>query len=557
MKRFTKSALVSTFIASIVGVSFGCGGGGFTPAEGSGGEGGHGGAAAEGGAGAEGGSGQGGDGTGGASGEGGAGGAPACDLGAAPKDTSCVITDDLGIFVENDGNDQAPGTQAAPVKTLQKAIDLAAAQGKRVYACGSQTFEQALAVPAGTEIYGGLDCKKDWAWQAAKATQITALADKVPVRLLGGDETTRLVDVSIQAADASVTGGSSIAVIAVAAKVELERATVTAGDAKAGAQGAAAGAAPAAGGPDGNAGSNMSCTSSGGPLAGALPVVNPMCPDSKSGAGGASAKLNLTIPKTMSDLGQPGSAGAPAMQGGGAGGLGQKAPPVLGGGQLACTPGQDGMDGMAGDAGPGGTGPGTLGADGYQGVAGETGGVGGVGQGGGGGGGGLGCTIGSDAFGDDSGGSGGAGGCGGASGAGGLPGGASIAFVSIDSDVRLVDCVLAAGAGGSGGSGGKAQPGGSGGLGGEGASGDPVMLAPHVNNTYGCDGGQGGAGGIGGAAGGGTGGHSVAMAYIGAAPTQVGTVALTHAAAGIGGDGSGGSKDNKGADGLAQPLLEF
>ena len=157
-------------------------------------------------------SGSGGDGgTGG--GEGGQGGSATCDPASTPSESSCVVTDALGIFVSADGDDMAAGTKQAPVRTLNKAMELAQTQDKRVYAC-AQTFSEAVTVPAGIEIYGGLSCETDWSWVEGKPTDITAAADQVPVvRLFAGDGKTILSDLRVTANDATLPGASSIAVI--------------------------------------------------------------------------------------------------------------------------------------------------------------------------------------------------------------------------------------------------------------------------------------------------------------------------------------------------------
>ena len=174
-------------IGFLCATAFGCGGGDFSPGDET--------SPAEPSSGAGGGGGDvepscGADGAGGEDkpGAGGQGGAPVapdgCDAQATPSEASCVLDDSLGVFVRTDGDDAAAGTKAAPLRTLAKAIQMAAAQQKRVYAC-SQTFTEALVVPGGVEIYGGLACTTDWSWKSGEVTRIEAPA-ALAVRIAGG-----------------------------------------------------------------------------------------------------------------------------------------------------------------------------------------------------------------------------------------------------------------------------------------------------------------------------------------------------------------------------------
>jgi hypothetical protein len=123
--------------------------------------------------------------------------------------------------------------------------------------------------------------------------------------------------------------------------------------------------------------------------------------------------------------------------------------------------------------------------------------------------------------------------------------------VLLDATVTLEDCIVSSSTAGNGGTAGAAQLGGPGGVGGSGSFDHPLY-----DLFYGCKGGNGGVGGIGGAAGGGAGGHSLAVAYQGAAPTKVGGT-FKHGAAGTGGLGSGNSLPLAGSDGIAAESQEF
>lgn len=419
-------------------------------------------------------------------GVGGAGGEPVpCDESKTPAEDACVLTDGLGVFVRTEGSDQNAGTKAEPVGTLGKAVELAAKRSpgkRRVYAC-AQDFDEAIVVPAGIELYGGLDCKTDWAAQKAKRTGIHGPADAVVVRLAAGDATTRLEDIEVVAADASVPGGSSIAVLVDGATVEIARSQIMAGAGAPGADGADAPTTPPTAAPSGASGIGACIVDTSTP--GAPAMDNPLCGASIGGQGGDGG---------ITAGGDAGN-GSPDIGGGlaGAGEL-QMGPWSCAGGFLMLRgDGFDGEDGAAGPAGLPATGLGTLSVEGYSGPSGTNGAPGLPAQGGGGGGGTKGGAT-CPGKGGASGGSGGAGGCGGAGGGGGSAGGASVALVSLQGAVVLTSTTLVAGSGGDGGRGGNAQPGGAGGSGGPGGA-APATL------TDACKGGTGGTGGKGGARG--------------------------------------------------------
>lgn len=117
--------------------------------------------------GASGSAGQGGSGDTGATGGGDAGGAGGtggtgglvCPEDPDPADG--YIRDECGIWVSHSLGDDinGKGTQAAPVHTIAKAIELAQSpsQPSRIYACG-EVFEEAVRLPKGITLFGGFDC---------------------------------------------------------------------------------------------------------------------------------------------------------------------------------------------------------------------------------------------------------------------------------------------------------------------------------------------------------------------------------------------------------------
>ena len=447
--------------------------------------------------------------------------------GCVPSDTMDPVENECGTFVSPMGNDDSnDGTKEKPYATLGKAIVAAGDDKKIVYACAQQ-FTEAVEVPGGIQIYGGLDCATDWKYVEGQKTTIASGAGLVPLRLLAGSGI-RLEDVALVAADAVEPGGSSIAAIADGATVDFERCDFTAGRGMPGSNGdPSPPAMPKAEG--GNLGGNA--CSDPTQVNGGLSKANPDCMDAVGGSGGIGVSAGN---------GGGGSPGSP--DGAANGGAGE--------GVAACMPGQPGTAGMPGEPGAAGTEPGALTSEGFAGANGGNGAPGTVAHGGGGGGGAKGgiiCTAALMPGAGASGGSGGPGGCGGLGGQGGKAGGASIALVTLDATVTLTDVTLTAVAGGKGGDGAAGQ---SGQAGGDGANGG--MASGFGTSKAGCRGGDGAEGGNGGQGGGGRGGHSISTAHRGAAPTPD-RVTYMRAAAGA----PGGAGGNPGAIGEATDVVSF
>ncbi|WP_437648197.1 PGRS family protein [Sorangium sp. So ce362] len=464
-----------------------------------------------------------------------------------PSEAKASVSDSCGVFVSASGNDDGAGTKAEPVKTLSKAIALAAKQESAVYACAEE-FKEAAEIPAGVSIFGGLDCANGWRWDGEeKKTTVAPTEEAIALKVMRGEGTARIEDVSVRAADAQEAGASSIAVLVDGAEAELVRCELIAGNGADGAEGEDAPSEVPAQASAGNAGTDA-CSdldTSGAPdetLPGGAQVESVCGGDALSigGEGGAGRVNN----GGGGQVGEPGALGAA--------GSGEPAA-----GDWSCAAGgtgQGGDNGPAGDSGLAASDLGALSSSGYAGVSGGAGKAGKPGQGGGGGGGAKGgaaiCAGGMRGAGA-SGGSGGPGGCGGLPGQGGGAGGASIALASVEGKVTLTDCVLKAGNGGKGGAGGDLQPGGLGGLGGVGGTGMGGSKAA-------CDGGKGGQGGNGGPGGGGLGGPSLAIAYRGEAVKQEGQTMLMPGTAGGGGPGgSANVLENAGAEGTAATEQAF
>ncbi|KYF61985.1 hypothetical protein BE11_43820 [Sorangium cellulosum] len=466
--------------------------------------------------------------------------------GCVPSEIDGAVDDTCGVFVASTGNDDNAGTRAEPVATLAEALRRAADKGTAAYAC-AEMFEEAIEVPVGIELFGGLDCANGWRWIGETAKTVVAPGEEaIALKVMQGEGPVRIEDVSVHAADAQAPGASSIAVVVDGAEAELVRCELIAGDGADGAEGEDAPSEVPVQASPGNAGTNA-CSdldTSGAPdeaLPGGAQVENACGGALSIGGEGGDGRVNNG---GSGQIGEPGGLGAA--------GAGEPAA-----GEWSCAAGgtgQGGDNGAPGEAGLAASGLGALSSSGYTGVSGGAGEAGKPGQGGGGGGGAKGGAAicrGGVAGAGASGGSGGPGGCGGLPGQGGGAGGASIALASAEAKVTLKDCVLKAGNGGKGGAGGDLQPGGAGGVGGVGG-----MGVGGSKNA--CAGGQGGQGGNGGPGGGGLGGPSLAIAYRGEVVKQEGQTTLTPGTAGAGGPGgSSNVAENAGAEGVAAEEQQF
>jgi hypothetical protein len=459
---------------------------------------------------------------------------PTCDITKSPSVEDCLIHEKYGVFVSPLGDDVAgSGTRAAPFATFAKALQVAAAQSLRVYACDEGTgFAEQLDVPDGVKIFGGFECI-DWTYATSRRAVVRAPAS--PALSVHQAATGVVIeDLEVNAPDASAPAASSVgAVIEGSANVVLRRMKIVAG--KGGEGNGGANGAMGLDGPEvaaAQAGSAAMCPAViGAQLGGSWPQAS-VC-GSRGGVGGtASAESDGSngAPGTPRDDVMP-----PDVDNGGPKG-------AVGGDGIAGSPG---IVGSAGSASPT---TGSFSGSGYSpalATSSATGGDGSVGQGGGGGGGSNAPAMCIGA----SGGAGGMGGCGGKGGTGGAGGGASVALLSWSSQLTLETCELVAKAGGQGGKGGN---GGAGGAGKEGASGGAAVSGDGGAQVgKGGRGGTGGTGGLGGPGAGGIGGPSYVLVYKGQAPVKT-SVTLTSGTGGLGGLG-GTSGTATGPVGIAGP----
>ncbi|WP_437572482.1 PGRS family protein [Sorangium sp. So ce542] len=484
------------------------------------------------------------------------------------------MDDSCGVFVSaRGGASNEAGTKAEPLSSLQEAVDLAKKKGApRVYACAGdgdgKDFNEAVEVPGGVTIYGGLDCNDGWKWVGdTKKTSLTAGKGEIPLMMSGLPGTVHIEDLHVVAQstaqqDQNGAGLSSIAALAHSTSVELVRCVLEAGVAASGADGAAHMGTAAQGAP-GEAGGDACSAGRDVDVRGGRMVTNECgtpgdAADDSWGGKGGNGSVNV------GDRGYDGRPILASMDGAENGGFGHN-------GLHDCAPGRPGnvldddTPGTAASGSPGAdsTGIGEISLNGYAGVSGGDGGRGSPGQGGGGGGGERGVTTVTDKryctagpLGEEqrragaAGGAGGAGGCGGKGGKGGRPGGSSIALISLYAALSFEDVTLKAANGGNGGNGGPGQQGGPGGEGGSGGKVPDGSLGLRPA----CDGGKGGTGGTGGNGGGGQGGHSLGIAFRGASPSTDGaTIELGNPGTG----GQGSAPSSSGAPGRASDTLEF
>src|SRR5580692_11179160 len=97
------------------------------------------------------------------------------------------VTEACGVFVSASAPAGGAGTRTSPYDTLQKAIDNAG--GKRVYACATMPFSEAVTISAGIELFGGFaDCTTDkgWTWTQAGRSELDGPADQVALTIAAG-----------------------------------------------------------------------------------------------------------------------------------------------------------------------------------------------------------------------------------------------------------------------------------------------------------------------------------------------------------------------------------
>ena len=439
---------------------------------------------------------------------------------------------DNGLFVATWGNDADPGTITKPLKTIQYAMQISPASGKRdVYVAGGN-YNGSLTVVQGVKIYGGYSdtftARDSMVHETVVHGDQFSTLTPAPLTALNikGTVGATIVDgFSFMAVNATEAGSSSYSVYLrdCANGLIVRRNVIVAGN-----------GAP---GVPGGAGTSGSGGQAGTPGLAAVATGSPYCPGGEILAGGAGA--SKACGGTTTSGGTGGASHCPTYEGGpqpeenglagsgvgaGLGGLAGWDGKIHHASCKMCTfpqdeivEGEDGFDGAPGQNGQAGLGcsqpGGQPGTQYWGGSSGQAAGAGLAGSGGGGGGSGGGGDSDTSKCYDvvgGSGGGGGSGGCAGTGGTGGSGGGGSfglfVVFTTTPASLPTVeDNLIVAGYGGAGGQGGT---GGSGGAGGAGAPGGAAGASDVYCTFGGGAGGYGGTGGHGGGGGGGCGGVS-------------------------------------------------
>lgn len=428
-----------------------------------------------------------------------------------------VLTDRFhSLFVSRTGNDTNPGTPAAPMRGIQKAIQRAAAQGAGAdLYIAEGTYPGSLTLANGVSLYGGFSAG---GWLRSPAVFPTIIFGDQQAVVGDGVSNLTIDGLVIQAADGIDTDAeedrSSYGVLLRGTEnVTIAGNVLWTGDGTRGKEGLSGwpgrdglpGAMGGAGNEDGTPPGDGGPGGLGWPYSG--------------GNGGTGGWED-------SDWGDWGIAGAGGTMGGTAGygtQPGWASPPGGAGGK--------GEGGAAGTHGAGGTELGTIHPTfGYLAADGGSGRPGGPG-GGGGGGGGSGASNGGIDGSGNGGSGGGGGGAGALGGAGGTGGGGAFGIMLIETTGTVIsNNVIHTGSGGSGGRGG---PGGAGGKGGTGGAAQMHDAGDEIG--AGGAGGDGGNGGNGGAGGGGGGGPSLGIVEAGTGTATLGSNTFTLGEPGAGG----------------------
>jgi hypothetical protein len=444
-----------------------------------------------------------------------AGGAP-CDgsscAGEAPPESVCLehlaarqLDDGCGVFTlwrawGMEGDDANPGTKAKPVRSIQRAIEIARTGRGRVFLClDTYGYPGPITLPSGVDLIGGYNCP-DWSSAGRVKTYLQGSLESGAIALTvvpaspgdtgAADGVSTILNMNIESENPIGLFVRSNTVVDIRGSRIQSSSGVPGQDGENALPGLA---------PDGANGNPGGDACSAATVAGGAAVTS-ACDGSITPIGGEGGD-------GYADGGADGSAGTPLPMpndlGSGAGGLGQR-------GAGSCTAGSTGRSGEAGADGAAGQGIGRISEAGWEGGKAGDGEQGTPGQGGGGGGGLRGgvAACGAASKGGAGGGSGGGGGCGGKGGQGGENGGPSIGILVLHAKVTVSDTEIETSFGGDGGDGGWGQQPGRPGSGGRGGA-DATQPSGR-----GCAGGDGGLGGRGGYGGGGRGGDAIGIAYL-------------------------------------------
>jgi hypothetical protein len=132
----------------------------------------------------------------------------ACDLSKEAKDSPACVSDGVGFFVDGTkGNDTASGTQAAPFRTIQKAVG-AIGNKTRVFVCGG-TYPESVRLPSRAKLYGGFTCDS-WVYDASIRVDV-APAAVGPALLVKNASDVTITDVFFRAQPGTALAKGSVA----------------------------------------------------------------------------------------------------------------------------------------------------------------------------------------------------------------------------------------------------------------------------------------------------------------------------------------------------------
>jgi len=442
---------------------------------------------------------------------------------AAPPPKADDVTEATAIFVAKHGDSTNPGTRKSPLVSIAAAIAKAKTDKKtRVFVCEG-TYEEALEIEAGISLVGGLDCSGD-AWKLTEKASVLASPSSPAIHAVSITKATRVDNFDVRAPDATGSSASSIGVLA----VDSNALTFAKGKISAGA---------ATKGDDGTEGMQLTpVVSFGGTGSAAAPTWGSgathapggfgtamVCNDPEGGGfvrhGGGngassgvyyrySTDVTWTVSSSPMSAGPGDQAGLSGANGtsGGVGAIGDTG--YLPANGTAGTSGQSGSNGRGGAA----RSPGTTQSGWWLGRSGA---------------------------------GGGAGGCPGLAGTEGKGGGGSFGVIAMSSPLRFEDMAITSAAGGAGGKG--------------------TLGSEPTNGTAGMDDGNGihnstagGRGGAAGISGNGSGGHSIGVAYHGAAPILTRSTPTPGAAgAGVDARSSNGKTIPASPAGIAEGVKEL
>jgi hypothetical protein len=459
------------------------------------------------------------------------------EIDLAGTDSNCDGVDGIRgaqLYVSPRGDDGNTGRFGSPVRSIRRAVSLAAGQPILV-ATGNYPEDGSMMFAglgsSSLALHGGYD-PMTWARTTTRSS-VQVGSDGAELHLEANAVISR---VEIEGQDATEDGASAYAMrVDGSSTLSLRDVRLHAGRGAAGLAGM-----------------------TGGNGATAAAGVNGIgCAGLDSGACTSSAANPAVLAGT--------SCGDPTARGGNGGGSGLSGTSSAAGRSGGAAPAGSGSAGMAGRRGADGTA--SSGEGGVSGLrfvtsASGDGSSGGSGEGGGGGGGdtlarSIPCPAGArrstTAAPGASGGSGGGGGCAGTGGGGGGGGGASISLLARDVTIASEASLFEAAGGGSGGAGGG---GGTGSTGGNAGRGGPAVCNSTSGLVYAAagDGAAGGNGGNGGHGAGGAGAPTIGIALVGSATAPDAARSTFMLASGGSGGASSGQRGPDGARGDVMPL---